>query len=73
MFWIICGIIAAVLYVYTVYKDTDEITALNLLIAVFVVLLGWFALLLAIIILINNPEEISWTDKLKNLVIYDKD
>lgn len=73
MFWIICGIIAAMLYIYTAYVGEDEITALNLLVAILIVFLGWFALLLAIVLLITSPEEFSWTNKLKNLVIYDKD
>lgn len=73
MFWIICGIVAAVLYIYTVYKDTDEITVLDLVVATLIILLGWFALFFAIVMLVTNSEEISWADKLKNWVIYDKD
>ena len=73
MFWIICGIIAACLYLYTAYEEESEITALDLLVAALIIFLGWFALLIAIGMLLINSEDISWAEKLKNLVIYDKD
>jgi len=73
MFWILCGIIAAVLYVYTVYRETKEITALDLFVSILIIFLGWFALLIALGMLIIDPDDINWADKLKNFVIYEKD
>ena len=73
MFWIICGLIAAGIFLYTAYDKAEEITMLDLLVAIVITILGWISLIIAAGFLILTPDEINWAERLKSYVIYEKD